>query len=161
MLLNRTAPKPRARREDGGPCGPARIPPARFAAVPVALVVVLVLALAGCLPAWRADDGGMARLLENRVWIDTGADAAPGALLAFLSDGTLLMTSCVETYRLASWRWARGPVLMWQEDGRTLLAEIVLVGPDELALVTEVADGSLSRRYRAAEVPVVCPDLPR
>ena len=65
---------------------------------------------------------GMAELVENRVWIDESPDAPRGSLRAFLSDGTLVMTSCAETYRLAPWRWVENGTLVWEEDGRVLRA---------------------------------------
>ncbi len=60
-----------------------------------------LVALAAC-GIRREGDPGTARLFENRVWVDTGAGAAPGSYRAFLSDGTLIMDSCVETYRLVT-----------------------------------------------------------
>ena len=106
---------------------------------------------------------GMAELVEDRVWIDTGPErGAAGSLRAFLSDGTLVMTSCVETYRLAPWRWVEGATLVWEEDGAVLRAEVALVGRGR------DGDGDrprrrerLTQRFTAAEAPVVCPDLPR
>jgi hypothetical protein len=126
----------------------------------------LLLALAGCsrLPEVAipgSGNEGTAELLEDRVWIDEGADAARGTLRAFLSDGTLVMTSCVETYRLAPWRWVEGGRLVWDEDGRTVHAEVAMVGRGALVLVIEPEGESITRRYRAAQSPEVCPDLPR
>jgi hypothetical protein len=128
--------------------------------------LTLAAAVAGCgrLPEVAvpgSGNRGTAELVEDRVWIDQGADAAPGSLRAFLSDGTLVMTSCVETYRLAPWRWVEGATLVWEEDGRVLRAEVVLVGRDELALAIELGDEPVTRTFRAARSPVVCPDLPR
>ncbi len=104
---------------------------------------------------------GTAALLENRVWIDQDPEAAKGTLRAFLTDGTLVMTSCVETYRLAPWRWVDGATLVWEEDGRNLRAEVALVEKESLALVIDVGDETITRRYKAARSPVVCPDLPK
>ena len=131
-----------------------------------ALALTLAAAVAGCgrLPAVAvpgSGNRGTAELVEDRVWIDQGADAAPGSLRAFLSDGTLVMTSCVETYRLAPWRWVEGATLVWEEDGRVLRAEVALVGRDELALAIDLGGETVTREYRAAKSPVVCPDLPR
>lgn len=98
-------------------------------------------------------------LVENRVWLDTGADAPRGALRAFLSDGTLVMTSCVEVYRLAPWRWVDGSRLVWEEDGRSIRGEVVLAGRDEMVLAIELGDVIDTRRFSAAQAPVVCPDL--
>ena len=89
------------------------------------------LALVGCsrLPQVAYPGSGSdatRRLVEDRVWLDAGTDAAPGSLRAFLSDGTLVMTSCAEVYRLAPWRWIEGSTLVWEEDGRSIRAEVVL-----------------------------------
>lgn len=105
---------------------------------------------------------GMEELLRNRVWIDQSAQAPQGTLRAFLSDGTLVMTSCVETYRLAPWRWVSNARIVWEEDGTNVNAEIVVVSDDTLILAVELADGSSeTHTFKAAQSPVVCPDLPR
>ncbi len=130
--------------------------------------LLIATALAGCarvgLPSPvmpGSGNKGMAELVEDRVWIDADPDAPLGTLRAFLSDGTLVMTSCVETWRLAPWRWVEGATLVWEEDGRNLRAEVAMAGRDEMALVIDPGGESLSRSYRAARAPVVCPDLPK
>jgi hypothetical protein len=115
---------------------------------------LLALALCGC--AQGLDDPGTARLTD-RVWLDTGGDAAPGSFRAFLSDGTLVMASCVETYRLARWRRDGGGVA-WEEDGAEVRADVAAMGPDTLVLVLELTGGPDTRRYRAAAAPVTCGD---
>jgi hypothetical protein len=133
-------------------------------------VALLALLLpAGCswvgLPAPAmpgSGNKGMEELLRDRVWLDQSPGAPPGALRAFISDGTLVMTSCVETYRLAPWRWVSGARLVWEEDGRTINAEVVVVSEDILGLAIDLADGTTdTRSFKAAQSPVVCPDLPR
>jgi hypothetical protein len=129
-------------------------------------LVLLAACLAGCsrLPQVAYPGSGSdasRRLVEDRVWLDTGADAAPGSLRAFLSDGTLVMTSCAEVYRLAPWRWIQGSTMVWEEDGRSIRGEVVLVGRDELILAIEPGGDTVTRRFSAARAPVVCPDLPR
>lgn len=101
---------------------------------------------------------GTAGLVEDRVWIDAGADAAPGSLRVFLGDGTLVMTSCVESYRLAPWRWVDASVLVWEEDGRNLRAEVVMVGREDLTLLIDLGGESVTRSYRAARATVLCPN---
>jgi hypothetical protein len=104
----------------------------------------------------------MAELVENRVWIDESPDAPRGSLRAFLSDGTLVMTSCAETYRLAPWRWVENGTLVWEEDGRVLRAEIAVVERDVMGMVVDLGNGErLTQRFKAAKAPIVCPDLPR
>jgi len=132
-------------------------------------LVGLLLLPAGCawvgLPAPAmpgSGNQGMEELLRDRVWLDQSPRAAPGTLRAFLSDGTLVMASCGEPYRLAPWRWVSGARIVWEEDGRNVDAEVVVVSKDTLGLVITLADGSTeTRNYKAAQSPVVCPDLPR
>src|SRR5688572_22814879 len=40
----------------------------------------------------------------GKAWMSTDASAARGTLRLFLPDGTLVMDSCWETYRLARWQ---------------------------------------------------------
>ena len=130
-------------------------------------LVLVLLAAAGCArlgvptPAFPGSGNkGMAELVENRVWIDQDSAAPQGSLRAFLSDGTLVMTSCTETYRLSPWRWVEGATLVWEEDGRVLRAEIAMVERDDMGMVIDLGDGErLTQRFKAAKAPVVCPDL--
>ena len=126
----------------------------------------LLLLAAGCgrlglpgvaIPGSGSDD--VRRLVVDRVWIDTGPDAARGTLLAFLSNGTLVMTSCGESYRLAPWRWVEGATLVWDEDGAFLRAEVAVAERRTMVLLVEVGDETVTRTFRAAEPPEVCPDL--
>lgn len=132
--------------------------------MPLRLTLAALLALGACshVPRVAVPGSGsdMTReLVENRVWLDTGADAAPGTLRAFLTDGTLVMTSCVEVYRLAPWRWIGGSRLAWEEDGRSIHGEVVLAGRDEMVLAIELGPETVTRRFSAASAPVVCPSL--
>jgi hypothetical protein len=130
-------------------------------------LVLVLLAAAGCArlgvptPAFPGSGNkGMAELVENRVWIDQDSAAPQGSLRAFLSDGTLVMTSCTETYRLSPWRWVEGATLVWEEDGRVLRAEVAMVERDNMGMVIDLGDGErLTQRFKAAKAPVVCPDL--
>ena len=60
----------------------------------------------------------------GKVWISTDASAALGTLRIFLPDGTMVMDSCVETYRLARWASIDAGRIAWQEDGARIEAEI-------------------------------------
>jgi hypothetical protein len=129
---------------------------------PAAALALLALGACGYVPevAMPGSGSDMAReMVEDRVWLDTGDDVPAGSLRAFLTDGTLVMTSCVEVYRLAPWRWVEDSRLVWEEDGRSMHAEVVLAGRDEMVLAIELADGTVTRRFSAAQAPVVCPDL--
>jgi hypothetical protein len=131
------------------------------------LAAGLALLGAGCgrlgvpevaMPGSGSDD--MRRLLEDRVWIATDAEAAPGTLRLFLSDGTLVMMSCAETYRLAPWRWVEDARLVWEEDGAVVRAEVVLAERRTLVLAVEAGGPPVPQSFRAGVSPEVCPDLP-
>ncbi len=99
--------------------------------------------------------------LTDRVWVRAEADTdLPGNMQVFLSDGTLVSDSCWETYRLSAWRQVDERNLIWTEDGIDIAAEIVSLSDSELVLRLGVGDG-IEQRFVAAEVPSVCPDVPR
>ena len=129
-------------------------------------LTMLGLAVAGCsrmhMPAVAmpgSGANGTRDVVENRAWIDTDPAAPKGTLRAFLSDGTLVMTSCTESYRLAPWRWMDGTTLVWEEDGKSIRADVVMAERKEMALVIDPDGMNQSHRYAAAQSPVVCPDL--
>lgn len=111
------------------------------------------------LPGAGWSNKGRADLFENRVWLDQGVDAPKGSLRIFLSDGTLVMTSCGEVYRLAPWRWIDEGTVVWEEDGRSIRADVAIIERREMALVIDPEGMNDGREFRAAEAPVVCPDL--
>lgn len=92
----------------------------------------------------------------DRIWLATSTDSAPRAVMIFLSNGALMMTSCVETYRLARWT-LEGDVIRWREDTAMISARYRMKNADELWLHVN----ELDQQYVPAEVPYVCPDLPR
>ena len=131
-------------------------------------IVGLALLAAGCgrvdMPSVAIPGSGsndMRRLVEDRVWVSTDEAAAPGTLRAFLSDGTLVMTSCGEPYRLAPWRWVEDARLVWEEDGAVLRGEVVLAERRTMVLAVQAGGETLTQSYRVAVPPEVCPDLPR
>jgi hypothetical protein len=106
------------------------------------VTVLSVLGLGACATAPRAPDPAAASRLMNRVWrVVQPAGRAPGSFYVFLADGTLLMSSCVETYRLATWRTAG--------EGRLVVTEDPAVSY------------GVDLELQAATAPFVCPDLPR
>ncbi|TPE48850.1 hypothetical protein [Amaricoccus solimangrovi] len=131
-----------------------------------------LLGLAACsrgdlpLPAVPGLSLGSAEEAEitDRVWLDETPGAPRGAFLAFLSDGTLIQDSCGELWRLSPWRRVDATTLVWEEDGATIRAEIALAGDSELALAIAPpggeaeTGGGMTRRFRAAEAPMVCPE---
>jgi hypothetical protein len=70
-------------------------------------------------------------VLLNKVWRVTAPAGKPlGSMYLFLPDGTLLMTSCVETYRLAKWSAnADGTLTITEDAATTYRATYQIRGP--------------------------------
>jgi hypothetical protein len=119
-----------------------------------------------CLPAAAQDTSAPASEssadsddLTDRVWVKAGdAEALPGVIKIFLSDGTLVQDSCWETHRLSAWTKAGDNVVSWNEDGIEIKAAIVTLSANELVLKVAGMD---EERYTPATVPYVCPDVPK
>ena len=118
-------------------------------------------------PAETASDKDLAQLFRG-IWRVTSAPSqpAPGSIYVFLTNGTLLETSCVETYRVATWTIdKRAPrVLRVVEDRRlaftgaiTELTDTTLRLQQDLTRSNEKRDITLT----AVEQEFVCPDLPK
>jgi len=97
----------------------------------------------------------------DKVWVRSDSTELPGVMRVFLSDGTLVMDSCWETYRLAKWRALPDGAVAWEEDGAEIQARVVEASETVLVLRLELVGGATEERYRKAEVPYVCPDMPR
>ena len=96
----------------------------------------------------------------GQVWIATDSSAAPGTLRIFLPDGTLVMDSCGETYRLVRWESLDGDRIAWLEDVSRIEADIARGTSDELRLRLRLAGGEVKdENYRLARVPYTCPDV--
>ncbi|KKB80439.1 hypothetical protein VW35_05635 [Devosia soli] len=107
------------------------------------------------------DEGDADNPLLNRVWIQQGDTASPGAAQIFLADGTLVTDSCWETYRLSKWQQVSDTAISWDEDGMTINADIVSVSPSELVLTLHLVSEDVEQRFVPAEVPYLCPEMPR
>jgi len=127
------------------------------------VTLLSVLGLGACATAPGAPDPAAPSRLMNRVWrVDRPAGRAPGSFYVFLADGTLLMSSCVETYRLATWRVAGDDRLVVTEDPAVSYGVRVLaVGEREARLRLELVRETVDLELRAATAPFVCPGLPR
>ncbi|NGP18012.1 hypothetical protein [Devosia aurantiaca] len=100
--------------------------------------------------------------LLNRVWVMQGAaDSLPGVMHIFLADGTLVSDSCWETYRLSTWQQVSDTEISWEEDGMTISADITSVSDAELVLNLKLVGGAEEQRFAPAQVPYVCPDIPK
>ena len=108
-------------------------------------------------------EGDVARQpdLVGRVWVSTDASAAPGTFRIFLADGTLVMDSCWETYRLAPWRPIDHRRIEWTEDTVRIEAQITQLTAERLQLRLQLRGEVKVETYRLATVPTVCPDMPR
>lgn len=106
--------------------------------------------------------------LLNRIWkrSDSSYGPAAGSIYIFLQNGTLLETSCVETYRIALWSVdpAKPDTLKVVEDQRQVFT----------ATLGEVSGNTLHLRQTlfhekdqkditltAVDGEFVCPDLPK
>ena len=112
-------------------------------------------------PAVLARQPAAAISLADRVWVRSDSTGLPGVMRIFLSDSTLVMDSCWETYRLARWQLESDNVLRWREDAADIRATIRSLHANELVLLVSLRNGSEEQHYTAAAVPYVCPDMKR
>ena len=127
---------------------------------------VLVATLAAACEADRtptaARSASGAEQLVNRVWTQSATSGLPGVMRIFLGDGTLVQDSCWETHRLSQWRSSATGEVTWDEDGRSITADVVTVNEQELVLRLHLVGGAVEeQRFVPASVPYLCPDLPR
>jgi hypothetical protein len=110
----------------------------------------------------------LAPLFAN-IWRITSANPYPnsGSIYIFLRNGTLLETSCVETYRIATWKAdPKTPAtLEVTEDGRpAFTAAILSLNSHDLRLRQTLAFGNHEVRevtLTAIDKEFVCPDMPK
>ena len=115
--------------------------------------------------ATNADQGQ----LFGRIWRISKAASAPasGSIYIFLSNGTLLETSCVETYRVATWTADKKDpgVLQIVEDHRPAFTAKIIESTDNTLRLqqTLLMGGKESRELTLTSVDqeFVCPDLPK
>jgi hypothetical protein len=94
----------------------------------------------------------------GRMWLSSTPGAPRGSFIVFLPDHTLLMGSCVETYRLSEWGVADDKI-RWREDIIPVEAEVTMPRPRQLEL--RLASSDREQSYVLASAPYVCPDIPR
>lgn len=97
--------------------------------------------------------------LTDRVWMQAEADR-PGVIRTFLSNGTLLMDSCWETLRLEHWQ-RDGDSIVWTEDTAEIRADVVLLTDAELVFDLQLSTVAERQHFVAADVPYLCPDVPK
>ena len=98
------------------------------------------------------------RAFVGKIWLSSDPAAVLGTMRIFLADGTLVMDSCFETYRLARWEALDGRRVAWQEDTARIEAEVDETTAGELRLRLQLTQEVKEERYRVADVPFVCPD---
>ena len=129
--------------------------------MPKRLLLLALIPLLGCQPAAPPAPVAAAPSFTGKVWVQTDSDL-PGVMRVFFADGTLVMDSCWETYRLAQWRQVSEGSLVIVEDGQEIPTEILDAPANELRLrLTLVGGEKKDETYRPAKVPFVCPDMPR
>jgi hypothetical protein len=133
-----------------------------------AWTALLLAALAACAPTSAPPPAPPTDEVEaappafaNRVWrITSPAGRAMGSFYLFLSDGTLVMTSCVETYRLAAWHLAAPDRVTIVEDATTSYsADVRRLDPQRLELRLHLKSEIVDLGLEPATTPFVCPDL--
>jgi hypothetical protein len=118
-------------------------------------------------PADPAPDTGLQSLFSH-VWRVTKAPSTPppGSIYIFLPNGTLLETSCVETYRIATWTVDKAAprVLRVVEDRQlAFTANIAELSDSTLRLQKQLVRSKETQdvAYSAVEGEFVCPDMPK
>jgi uncharacterized membrane protein len=130
----------------------------------LAIAAVLLLVAAACRPAPSASPAGeqaptQPRAFVGKTWLSTDPAAAQGTIRIFLADGTLVMDSCFETYRLARWEALDEKRIAWQEDTARIEAEVDESAPGRLRLRLKLAQEIKDESYSVAPTPFVCPDV--
>lgn len=99
--------------------------------------------------------------IVNHVWVRSDSTGLPGVTRTFLSDGTLMMDSCWETFQLVPWHFQSDSVVVWEEGTAEVRATITAPIGVTMTLRLDLPDGSQEQHYRRAPVPYLCPDMPR
>ena len=101
--------------------------------------------------------------LVGTVWRIASPTGRPfGSFYIFLPNGTLVMTSCVETYRLATWQTEGTDRLTIAEDPTvSYTADILALSENSLRLRLNLRSEQVEIAFDPAQAPFVCPDLPR
>jgi hypothetical protein len=106
--------------------------------------------------------------LFSRIWRVTNAPSKPasGSIYIFLANGTLLETSCVETYRIATWtidKKAPSVLRVVEDQQLTFTAAITELTDTTLRLSQDLVRSHEKRTITltAVEQEFVCPDMPK
>jgi hypothetical protein len=142
----------------------------------LALVLPALLSVAGCSSPPRTDASGshappkqpagasIETRLVGKVWRQTAPkDAASGTLYIFLPGGTLLQTSCVEVYRLSTWRVdGERTLTITEEPAAPYQAEVESEDDQRVRMRFKLgAEWQPWKTMEVAKAPFVCPDMRR
>lgn len=109
-------------------------------------------------PSPTPEPGASTDALVNTVWMRAEGEGPPRELRIFLTDGTLVQTSCVEVYALRTWRRVSETEIVLVEDVE-IPARITALTKDELRLSLSLVGGETQEiTYHRAQVPFICPD---
>jgi len=101
---------------------------------------------------------GLPDSLLSRVWVRTDTSAAPGSMVVFLPTGTVVQTSCVETYRQDPWHNSGEGQVTITEDGVDIPTMFSVDGTT-LTLYKELVGGeTLEEHYRRSDGALGCPE---
>ena len=133
----------------------------RHAAIILAVVACWGCRSGGTQPPGTTGTPGPTAVFVDHVWARSDSTGLPGVMHIFLSDGTLVMDSCWETYQLATWRAESDSTVVWQEGSAEIRATILELDRAKLVLRLALASGTLDEHYQAASAPYICPDMRR
>ncbi|MCB2096830.1 MAG: hypothetical protein KDE05_04295 [Parvularculaceae bacterium] len=94
----------------------------------------------------------------NVAWAQDDPAAAPGSFRIFLADGSLIMDSCYETYRVARWRATGDATFAWTEDTSEISARIENLTDDKMTLVLKLANEEATLSFTRINGEVLCPE---
>lgn len=109
-------------------------------------------------PAAAGEETDALPAFVGTIWFSTTPEHAPGRILVFLPDKTVLQDSCFETYRVSRWGVLSDTRIRWIEDSIPIEAEFSQPSNSELVLRPVGTDRQ--ENYVEISAPYVCPDMP-
>jgi hypothetical protein len=91
----------------------------------------------------------------GQAWLSTTRGHPPGSVRIFLTDGTLLIGSCTDAYRLAPWGMVAEDRIRWAETAIPVEAQFEQPSPDGLTF--RIVGRSQAETYVRAAAPYACP----
>lgn len=138
---------------------------------PIAMTLGALVALTGCersqqqaassTPPPEPEAGADYGLppFVGKIWRSTSLKHAPGTIRIFLPNGTMLMDSCFETYRIVEWGVISEDTIRWREE--LVPIEARYTQPNEYSLRLTIKGRDEDEVFVLVDEPYVCPDMPR